>query len=53
VWCFSQLLNSRFRSRFTKNPYFGTPKMEKHFSSVETKISIRGDPRHPDGHARV
>jgi hypothetical protein len=29
VWCFSQLLISRFRSRFTKKPYFGTPKMEK------------------------
>jgi hypothetical protein len=29
VWCFSQLLISRFRSRFTKKPYFGTPKIEK------------------------
>jgi hypothetical protein len=29
VWCFSQLLISRFHSRFTKKPYFSTPKMEK------------------------
>jgi hypothetical protein len=29
MWCFSQLLFSRFRSRFTKKPYFGTLKMEK------------------------
>jgi hypothetical protein len=34
-------------------PYFGTPNMKKHFSSVKTKIDLRGDPRHPDGHARV
>jgi hypothetical protein len=53
VWCFSQLLISRFHSRFTKKPYLGTSKMKKHFSLVETKIGLRGDTRHPDGHARV
>jgi hypothetical protein len=29
VWCFSRLLISCFRNRFTKKPYSGTPKMEK------------------------
>jgi hypothetical protein len=54
VWCFSQLLISRFRSRFTKkNPISALRKWKKHFSSVETKISLRGDTRHPDGHARL
>jgi hypothetical protein len=53
MWCFSQLLISRFRSRFTKNPILALWKWKKYFSSVETKIGLRGDPRHPDGHARV
>jgi hypothetical protein len=53
VCCFSQLLISCFRSRFTKNPILALQKWKKHFSSVETKIGLCGDTRHPDGHACV
>jgi hypothetical protein len=53
VWCFFQLLTSRFHSRFTKNPISALRKWKKHFSSVKTKIGLRGFPRQPNGHARV
>jgi hypothetical protein len=36
-----------------KNPISALQKWKKHFSSVERKIGLRGDTRHPDGHARV
>jgi hypothetical protein len=47
VGCFS------LGSCFTKKPDFGTPKMEKHFSWDETKIGLRGVPRHLKGHMRA
>jgi hypothetical protein len=53
VGCFSQLSISRFGSRFTKKPYFGTLKMKKHFLRDEMKIGLRGLPLHPKGHTRV
>jgi hypothetical protein len=54
VWCSFQLSISRFGSRFTKKPNFGTLKIEKkHFSWEEIKIGLRGIPCHPNGHARV
>jgi hypothetical protein len=53
VGCCAYILISRFGSRFTKKPNFGTPKIEKHFSWDEAKISLHGVPCHPKGHTRV
>jgi hypothetical protein len=53
VGCFRQLSISRFGSRFTKKPDFGTPKWKKHFSWYKMKIGLRGVPRNLKGHARV
>jgi hypothetical protein len=36
-----------------KYPILALRKWKKHFSSVEMKIGLRGDTRHPDGHTRV
>jgi hypothetical protein len=53
VGCFFQLSISRFGSRFTKKPYFGTLKKEKALSVGQNENRPLWRSLHSKGHTRV
>jgi hypothetical protein len=53
MWDVVLSFHYRFGSCLTKKPEFSTLKMENTLFVGQTKIDLRGIPRHPKGHVRV